>query len=432
MSRGLYFDLADCSEFRQTVAARPPRIVHGTMLLLVIVLSAGFAWSALVQANLVVRATGRVRPIEIPTRVFTSASADLDGRVVEAHFEEGDFVRQGDVLVRLDTAHLDNRIAKLERTIEAAEAEFAKLTGLALLLDGQLISAKAKAQAELAQAEALLADASQRRASAIRAAQAKVQAAEDHRRRIAQLRNSRAAGEQEFVKAETDLRQAQEQLVQVELPVDETQIIIARRALDLVERDFAVRRAELETRKLVKQGEVEASRKELANLHLQRTEAVLRSPIDGVAVAGRIQPGDVLQPGKAVLEIAPQNDFRFEALVPSQDVGNLRVGMPVQIKFDAFDYQKYGVLEGTVAFISPDSKIPEAGDERPDSEHRNAKRSPSADFLVRIELHGDEVGRGALRGRVKLGLGGTAEIVTGRESLLAILVQRIRQTISLG
>ena len=33
---------------------------------------------------------------------------------------------------------------------------------------------------------------------------------------------------------------------------------------------------------------------------------------------------------------------------------------------------------------------------------------------------------------VKLGLGGTAEIVTGQESVLSILLNRIRQTISLG
>jgi hypothetical protein len=42
------------------------------------------------------------------------------------------------------------------------------------------------------------------------------------------------------------------------------------------------------------------------------------------------------------------------------------------------------------------------------------------------------VGRGDLRGFVKLGLGGTAEIVTGSESVLSILIKRIRQSISLG
>jgi len=42
------------------------------------------------------------------------------------------------------------------------------------------------------------------------------------------------------------------------------------------------------------------------------------------------------------------------------------------------------------------------------------------------------VGRGVFRGRVKLGMGGLAEIVTGRESLLSILVKQIRRSISLG
>ena len=37
-----------------------------------------------------------------------------------------------------------------------------------------------------------------------------------------------------------------------------------------------------------------------------------------------------------------------------------------------------------------------------------------------------------MEGPVKLGLGGTAEIVTGQEIVLSILLNRIRQTISLG
>ena len=51
---------------------------------------------------------------------------------------------------------------------------------------------------------------------------------------------------------------------------------------------------------------------------------------------------------------------------------------------------------------------------------------------MRIALAGDEVGRGAYRGRVKLGMAGQAEIVTARESLLSILVRRIRQSTGCG
>jgi hypothetical protein len=56
----------------------------------------------------------------------------------------------------------------------------------------------------------------------------------------------------------------------------------------------------------------------------------------------------------------------------------------------------------------------------------------TATYTVRIALDGDAIGRGSLRGQLKLGMAGHAEIITARESLLTLLVKRIRQTISLG
>jgi hypothetical protein len=70
---------------------------------------------------------------------------------------------------------------------------------------------------------------------------------------------------------------------------------------------------------------------------------------------------------------------------------------------------------------------------RPGAEAQaSASRKSPAVYLVRVEMHADAVGRGELSGAVKLGLGGTAEIVTDRESLLLIFFRKIRQTISLG
>jgi hypothetical protein len=60
------------------------------------------------------------------------------------------------------------------------------------------------------------------------------------------------------------------------------------------------------------------------------------------------------------------------------------------------------------------------------------ERVDAAVYMVKVAVPRGEVGRGAYRGRVKLGMTGQAEIVTGRESLLSLLVKRIRQTISLG
>src|SRR5262249_6583751 len=135
-------------------------------------------------------------------------------------------------------------------------------------------------------------------------------------------------------------------------------------------------------------------------------------------IKGDIKLGDILEPGKPVLELARQEGFLFEGSVPSEEVGHLKVGMPARIKLDAYNYQQYGTIDGTVQFLSPDSD--------PERTER------AVTYTVRIALASDELGRGEYHGRVKLGMTGQADIVTGHRSLLSLLVKRIRQTISLG
>ena len=96
----------------------------------------------------------------------------------------------------------------------------------------------------------------------------------------------------------------------------------------------------------------------------------------------------------------------------------MQIGMAARIKLDAYNYQQYGTLAGKVCFIAPDSAASES-DQQPL-------------YTVRIEVEGNEIGRGSLRGPVKLGMAGQVEIVTDQESLLWLLVKQVRQRISLG
>ncbi len=56
------YELADCTEYRQTLLARPPRLVRATVILLVTLFAAAGLWAAVTEADLVIRAPGRVRP----------------------------------------------------------------------------------------------------------------------------------------------------------------------------------------------------------------------------------------------------------------------------------------------------------------------------------------------------------------------------------
>jgi multidrug efflux pump subunit AcrA (membrane-fusion protein) len=423
MRNDLVLDLNDCTEFRQALQARPPRIVHGTTGLLVALLGTALAWSAGTRANLVVLAPGRVRPVTTPTKVYVAARGEVlgtgvGGRVVEIHAREGDRVKKGDLLIRLETERLDNEITKQTRMLRDAQEELAHLGRLEDLTTCQLGAARARAAAELAQARAEVLRAEGQQEAEVRLVQVELDTANQEERQLRVLVSRQAAPRADLTKAELKGREAREKMAKVRLPLDWSRVTVAERALELVERDHAVKLGELRLRSAAKRGEVEATRIELATRELERQLAEIRSPIDGVVIKGDVKVGDIVEPGKPVVELAQQGGFVFEASVSSEDIGHLRAGMAARIKLDAFDYQRYGTVGGTVRFLSPDSGV--------------AGEGGMIKYTVRVALASDEVGRGEFRGRVRLGMTGQAEIVTGHESVLSLLVKRIRQTIRLG
>jgi multidrug resistance efflux pump len=202
------------------------------------------------------------------------------------------------------------------------------------------------------------------------------------------------------------------------LPIDDGKVKVLRRSLAALEKDYRLKLAELGQKQDAKRSELDSDQSALANLELERRQAVIHAPIGGVVTTGDIKPGHTLEPGKPILEIAEQAGFRFEVPVPAGEMEDIQVGMPVRVRLDAYDYQKYGTLEGTVRYIAADSAV-------------NQEKG-AVFYVVKIEVAGQEVRRGDHRGPLKLGLTGQAEIITGRESLLSLLVRKIRRTISLG
>jgi hypothetical protein len=56
-------DLSELRNIRQILAAKPPRIVRGTLLILAALLGAAATWLSVTKVNLVVKSMGRVRPV---------------------------------------------------------------------------------------------------------------------------------------------------------------------------------------------------------------------------------------------------------------------------------------------------------------------------------------------------------------------------------
>src|SRR5262245_2551379 len=100
------WDLADCTEFRQTLQVSPPAIVHGTLILLAVLFGTALLWLATTRADLVVRGSGRTRPLTSPLNVIP----EIGGRIITMNFREGQTVQKDDILLTVDTARLDIEI----------------------------------------------------------------------------------------------------------------------------------------------------------------------------------------------------------------------------------------------------------------------------------------------------------------------------------
>jgi hemolysin D len=67
--------------------------------------------------------------------------------------------------------------------------------------------------------------------------------------------------------------------------------------------------------------------------------------------------GGVVTPAQKVVSIVPANTpMTVQAMIANKDIGFVKVGMPVALKIDTFDFQKYGTLKGQVTHIDADSR----------------------------------------------------------------------------
>ena len=83
----------------------------------------------------------------------------------------------------------------------------------------------------------------------------------------------------------------------------------------------------------------------------------LRAPMKGVVKNVQVTTvGGVIQVGQPILEIVPTEDeMLVEAYVKPADVAFLKIGQPAVVKLTAYDFNKYGGLDGVVDHLSPDT-----------------------------------------------------------------------------
>ena len=144
-----------------------------------------------------------------------------------------------------------------------------------------------------------------------------------------------------------------------------------------------------------------------ANQSLNR--ARITAPVSGTVTDLKVHgAGAVVQEGTVVATIAPQGArLVAEVLIPNEQIANVRPGLNAKLLIDAFPYQHYGVFDGKVLSVSPDSIPGEGG----------------SVYRAIVLPDATKLGSGAL---LKPGLSLSARIVTERRTALALFLDPFR------
>ena len=149
-------------------------------------------------------------------------------------------------------------------------------------------------------------------------------------------------------------------------------------------------------------------RKITAEDQLKRTD--IRAPQDGVVFQSTANTvGGVVTAGDPIMLIVPETDtLLVEAKVDPRDIDQVKLGQPVVLRFSAFNMRTTPELNGTVSRVGADTT--------------NDQRTGQSYYVVRISMTADEVSR---LGAVKLtpGMPVEAFIQTGERTMISYLVK---------
>jgi HlyD family secretion protein len=232
-------------------------------------------------------------------------------RIAQVLVQEGDRVKQGQVLARLD-------LQRLTPQLEEARAQSAAQSAAAQRLhNGSRPEEIAQARANLASAQA---DATNARKQY------------ERMQHLATVSSGRAASQQDLdnARSELDATDARVRALSKALEL----LVIGPRQEDIAQADAQLR-ADMARQTLLEQ---------------QVRDAELKAPVESVVRSRLMEPGEMASPQRPVFTLAVIDPKWVRAYVVGSDLGRVHPGLAAQVAVDSFPDRRFA---GWIGFISP-------------------------------------------------------------------------------
>ena len=253
---------------------------------------------------------------------------------------------------------------------------------------------------------------------------------------LIELDPSITAAEQAQKKAEFDTIAATVDKLEADEPIIAQRVDILKK---LVDKGLGSKLTYLETLQLLtenhKDTAIQKSRLVEANAAVEAITArmkrqILTAPVDGVVQQLAVHTvGGVVTPAQQLAVVVPSDVvLEVEAMVPNRDIGFVHVGQDVQIKIDAFNFTRYGLLHGRVLSVSQDAIVRDVPpdktkDNTPGAESISSEpRGQELNYAVRVSLDVTRIQIDDALANLSPGMAVTAEIKTGSRSAISYLL----------
>lgn len=383
-------------------------------------------WAAVAQVDQITKGDGKV----IPSRQLQVLQS-LDGGIVsDILIKEGETVREGQVLVKIDATRFMSSFKESRATYLSLLAKSARLRAVAegsdflpppevssedpKLIEQErtlFLNRKAELDAQIGIAREQLAQ----RTHELGEARARYDSAHQGHDLTSReltltkpLIQSGAVSDVELLRLQRDVSryagekgQASSQITRLQAAIAESQ-----RKIQEVELEFKNQaRNEL--------AETQAKLKSLGEGSVALSDKVkqadIRAPVNGTIKRVLYNTvGGVVQPGKDIVEIVPLEDaLLLEARVQPRDIAFLHPGQKTNVKLTAYDFTIYGGLEATLEHISADSVLDEKG---------------NAYYVVKVRTKRPNFGENL---PIIPGMTAEVDILTGKKSVLSYLLKPV-------
>lgn len=390
-----------------------------------------FVWAGLTEVEELTRGEGRV----VPSQEIQVVQSLEGGVLQELLIAKGDYVKKGQILLRISDVLFSSEERGTEARFIALEAKKARLISESSGKEFSMPNEILEKMPEIAKNEKSLYASRQKELQSAYA--------------IQDEKIKQAQADLAEVKAEINRLSENRRLLNKELSI--TRDMVAKRAvpkLDQIrlERELADIGGQINARSQEQKGleaalasaqnerkaqddkfrsiafeelnnvetEISSLKESLKSIgdRVDRTE--LRAPVDGIVNQINLQTvGGVVEPAMKLVEIVPVNDaLKIVAQVKPNEIAFIEKGQPVKVKITAYDPQRYGSLDGQVARVAANS---------------SQDREGNVLFEVEVTTYKNHLGTAEKPLPIMPGMVANIEIITGKRTILNYLLKPLRR-----